>query len=80
MTPEKLKKAREFAAQLAEAGLTPFDLCSWETLLCLTERTGALTIMSTVHQEVEAATRRKAEVLDAERETDFYTKLLGDLT
>ena len=77
---DKLAIQRKCAEELVNNDMTPFDLCSWTTLLYLVEATKEwhvdLNVWDDVRGEVEAAARRKAELLDAEKDTDFHRHTL----
>lgn len=71
----------KFGDELHDAGLTPFDLVSWVFLLDLLEATKSLPgldmdVRYKLHEEILAATKRKADFLDSENGTDFYNQIL----
>lgn len=75
-----LQLQRQFGDELLAKGMTPFDLCSWTTLLFLLGATdtlsGDLDVWHSVRSTIEEAARRKATLLDAEKNTDFHISTL----
>ncbi len=76
--PPRLATARRIAGELEREGLTPFDLCSWTTLLYLTDRCGDLDVTHGVREATEDAVHRKAADLDALHASDFHRAIVGD--
>ena len=74
---ERLLEVKRLSGELAKAGLTPLDLCSWTTLLVLSKRCSDIDRTFELEHEIDAAMKRKAEDLDDQGQTDFYTKMLG---
>ncbi len=80
-----LKKVREIAKIVQEAGLTPFDLIDWIYLLQLEAKTEKfenfidLDVHFALREEVLLALQRKAEMLDAHHDTDFHRSMIKRL-
>ncbi|MFY9457532.1 MAG: hypothetical protein WAP23_01195 [Candidatus Spechtbacterales bacterium] len=79
---EYFEKVSRWGKEMRGAGLDIFDLFSWEYLLDLRDRTRDfigidLDIHADLKNSVERVLRRKAEMLDARDDSNFYKKMLG---
>ncbi len=63
-------------------GISPFDLLTWEALLDLVGSLGPeggvdIHLHYELRKQIEEAARRKADYLDKQSKSDFYSKVLA---
>lgn len=81
-----LEAQQTLVAQVSEAGYTPFDLLSWQALVVLDQAAKSIDPLLfsgfgyEITKEIRKAFRRKAELLDTEQNTTFYTDLFKSFT